>query len=156
MSAVTVVGNVNNVELKFTPNGKAVLEFSVAENHSKKDQQGNWQEDGTTWRDVSIWEKKAEALGPVLKNGDRVVVVGDERIREWTSKDGSNTGKTLEMVAKWVGIVPKFDQPQQPQGGFGGQPQAQQNAGNWGALGGQQQQANGGWGAPDQSANPPF
>ena len=55
MSAVTVVGNVNNVELKFTPNGKAVLEFSVAENHSKKDQQGNWQEDGTTWRDVSIW-----------------------------------------------------------------------------------------------------
>lgn len=154
MSAVTVVGNVNNVELKFTPQGKAVLEFSVAENHSKKDQQGNWQEDGTTWRDVSIWEKKAEALGPVLKNGDRVVVVGEERIREWESKDGTKKGKGLEMVARWVGIVPKFEQgntaPQS--GGFGSRQSAPPANDPWAAPAGG---AGGGWGSPG-SDQPPF
>src|SRR6185312_9183158 len=109
MTTVTIVGNVGDTQLKFTPAGKAVLEFSLAENHSKKNQQGGWDEDGTTWRRVTIWEAKAEALGNVLSKGDRVIVTGTERLREYDRKDGGK-GQSLEVNAQWIGIVPKSQQ----------------------------------------------
>jgi single-strand DNA-binding protein len=143
MSDTTVVGNIGEPALKFTPSGKAVLEFSLAENHSKKNQQGGWDDDGTTWRRVSIWDKKAEALAEVLKKGDRVLVTGQERLREWEGKDGT-AGKTLELNARDVGVIPRAQQNN------GGQAQ-----GNWGGQ--QNAAASDPWGSPaggDQS--PPF
>jgi len=126
MSDITAVGNVGEPALKFTPQGKPVLEFSLAENHSKKNAQGGWDEDGTTWRRVTIWDKKAETLAEVLKKGDRVIVTGSERLREYTAKDGTQ-GRSLEVNARDIGIIPRAQQ----QGG------------------GQAQQASGGWSAPD-------
>ena len=146
MSTVTVVGNVSDPQMKFTPSGKAVLEFSLAENHSKKNQQGGWDEDGTTWRKVAIWEGKAEALAPVLSKGDRVIVLGNERIREWEAKDGTK-GKSLEMFAQWVGIIPKAEKQQGNNTAPASDP--------WSKLGAQQQTSNGGWGNPGTDA-PPF
>jgi single-strand DNA-binding protein len=113
MSDITVAGNIGDPSLKFTSSGKPVLEFSLAENHSKKNAQGGWDEDGTTWRRVSIWDKKAEALAEVLKKGDRVLVTGQERLREWEGKDGA-AGKTLEISARDVGIIPRAQSVQQP------------------------------------------
>lgn len=120
MSDVTIVGNIGEPNLKFTPNGKAVLEFSLAENHSKKD--GNeWVDDGTTWRRVSIWERKAEALAEALEKGSRVIVTGTERIREWETKDGGQ-GKSLELRARDVGIIPRAQRATQPaRDAWGGQ-----------------------------------
>lgn len=139
MADTTIIGNVGEPSLKFTNSGKAVLEFSLAENHSKKNQQGGWDDDGTTWRRVSIWDKKAEALGEVLKKGDRVIVTGSERIREWESKDGGK-GQALELNARDVGIIPRAQQNNQQQ----------QQGGGWGG-----QQASGGWGNGPAS-EPPF
>lgn len=141
MSDTTVVGNVGEPNLKFTPSGKPVLEFSLAENHSKKNQQGGWDEDGTTWRRVALWDKKAEALAEVLKKGDRVIVTGSERLREWEAKDGGK-GQSLELTAREVGIIVRA--PKQGGGqAQGGQqwnkpaadpwaPPAQSDAGGWG------------------------
>jgi len=112
MSDITVSGNIGEPAMKFTPGGKAVLEFSLAENHSKKNQQGGWDEDGTTWRRVSIWDKKAEALAEVLKKGDRVLVTGQERLREYEAKDGTQ-GKSLEITAREVGVIPRAQSAQQ-------------------------------------------
>ena len=124
MSDITTVGNVGEPSLKFTPQGKPVLEFSLAENHSKKNQQGGWDEDGTTWRRVTIWDKKAEALAEVLKKGDRVIVTGSERLREYTAKDGTQ-GRSLEVTARDIGIIPRVQQAN-------AQPA---NAGGWGNNG---------------------
>jgi single-strand DNA-binding protein len=120
MSDITTVGNVGEPSLKFTPQGKPVLEFSLAENHSKKNAQGGWDEDGTTWRRVTIWDKKAETLAEVLKKGDRVIVNGSERLREYTAKDGTQ-GKSLEINARDIGIIPRAQQngTQQASGGWG-------------------------------------
>ena len=152
MADITVVGNITNPELKFTSNGKAVLNFSLAENH-RRNNNGTWEDDGTTWRKVAVWERAAESLADALEQGQRVIVVGQERLREFDAKDGSK-GKSLELTAKHVGIVPKapqdgFQQSQQggyqqqgyPQQGQQGQPQ-----GSWGS--------GGDWGAPQQSAAP--
>lgn len=143
MSDITVSGNIGEPALKFTSSGKAVLEFPLAENHSKKNAQGGWDEDGTTWRRVTVWEKKAEVLGEVLKKGDRVLVTGQERLREYEAKDGT-TGKSLELTAREVGIIPKA-----PQNGGGNQ------QGNWG--GSQQgQPAADPWGQGGADQGPPF
>lgn len=137
MSDVTITGNIGEPNLKFTPQGKAVLEFSLAENHSKKDGT-EWVDDGTTWRRVSIWEKKAEALAEQLKKGDRVIVVGQERLREFETQEGK--GKSLEVKARDVGVIPKIS------GGNSG--------GDWGgsnnAGGGQ------GWGGGADQSEAPF
>lgn len=142
MSDTTVIGNVGEPKLSHTPSGRAVLEFSLAENHFKKNQQGGWDEDGTTWRRVSLWGDKGEALYNVIKKGDKVVATGAERIREWESKDGSK-GQSLELNAREVGIVVKVPKQQgNQQGGnqWGNQPPQQDpwatpgvsNAGGWG------------------------
>jgi single-strand DNA-binding protein len=136
MSDITTVGNVGEPTMKFTSGGKPVLEFSLAENHSKKNQQGGWDEDGTTWRRVTIWDKKAETLAEVLKKGDRVIVTGSERLREYTAKDGTQ-GKSLEVTARDIGIIPRApqngtQQPAQGQGGWGNAPAA---SGAWGQGG---------------------
>lgn len=106
MSDITITGNCGEPTLKYTPSGKAVLEFSLAENHSKKNAAGGWDEDGVTWRRVTIWERKAEALAEALHKGDRVIVTGQERLREWEGKDGGK-GQSLEVNARDIGIIPK-------------------------------------------------
>ena len=115
MTDVTVVGNISEPSLRFTPQGTPVLSFSLADNHRKK--QGNeWVDDGTTWRKVTVWEDKAEALANALSKGDRVIVVGSERMKQFTARDGG-TGQSLELTAKHVGIIPRQErsQTQQPQ-----------------------------------------
>ena len=107
MSEITVIGTINEPALRFTNSGKPVLGFSLAQNHRRKDQSGEWQDDGTTWRKVTVWDKKGEHLAEHLAKGMRVIVTGEERIREFEKKDGSGKGQSLELNAKEVGIVPK-------------------------------------------------
>ena len=122
MSFVTVVGNVGDVQLKFTPNGKAVCEVSVAENHNRKNEQtGQWETESTTWRRVAFWENQAEAIANEIQKGDRVIVTGEERLREYERNDGTK-GASLEMRGRHIGkvVLPMTQQPQQ-----------QQAQGNW-------------------------
>ena len=126
MSNVTVIGTINDPELRFTQSGKPVLGFSLAQNHRKKDQAGEWQDDGTTWRKVTVWDKKGEVLAEHLSKGMRVIVTGEERIREFEKKDGSK-GQSLELNARDVGIVPKMNNSNS--GGNNYQQQSQ----SWGA-----------------------
>lgn len=127
MTFVTVTGNVGDVQLKFTPNGKAVCEVSVAENHNRKNEQtGQWETESTTWRRVSFWENQAEAVAEQVQKGDRVIVSGDEKLREYERKDGSK-GASLEVRGRHIGKVVMPLQNQQQQVG-----QFQQSQGTWG------------------------
>ena len=160
MSFVTVVGNVGDVQLKFTPNGKAVCEVSVAENHNRKNEQtGQWETESTTWRRVSFWENQAEAVADQVQKGDRVIVSGDEKLREYERKDGSK-GASLEMRGRHIGkvVLPMSRQsPQQQSGGFQ-QQQAPPPAGTQQASAfGQMSQGQDVWGGqPQGGSNPPF
>ena len=136
MSNVTVIGQISDPELRFTTAGKPVLGFSLAQNHRRKDQSGEWQDDGTTWRKVTVWDKKGEHLAEHLSKGMRVIVTGEERIREFEKKDGSGKGQSLELNAKEVGIVPKMNQ------------------GSSGNNFGQQQSSGQSWGAEHQPTTP--
>ena len=144
MSEITVIGNVAKPELRFTQAGKPVFGFSLAQSHRKKDQSGQWQDDGTTWRKVTVWDQKGELLAEHISQGDRVMVIGQERIREYDKQDGSK-GQSLELNAKEVGIVPK----QNNNVGFG-----QQQSQAWGAEHQQSAPQNDPWAQSGQTAAP--
>jgi len=108
MAHVIITGNVGNSELKFTPGGKAVLEFTVADNLRQLNKQTNtWETKSTTWWRVTVWEDHAERLAADVVKGARVVVVGDAHSRDY-EKDGA-TRTVYEVKGRTVAIVPRGD-----------------------------------------------
>src|SRR5512135_444800 len=101
-SKIQIVGNLGrDPELRYTPNGRPVTEFSVAVNQSTKNQQtGEWVE-ATDWFRVSVWGDRAERAAENLRKGSRVLVDGRFRTREYETKDGRK-GISLEISADAV------------------------------------------------------
>lgn len=107
MADITIPGNLTaDPELRFTQGGQAVLNFNLAENHSKKDQSGQWVDDGTTFYRVALWGKRAETLADHLSKGQSVLVTGRFRGGEFQSKQGE-TVRTYEVTANHVAVVPR-------------------------------------------------
>lgn len=121
MAQVSFHGSIGKVrELAFSNDGKARLNFSVAENHSRLDRNTNtWVDEGVTWWQVTVFGKLAEALADTLREGakQRVSVGGRSKTREYDKNDGTK-GSSLEVVADHVGLIPTAN--------TGGQGRAQQ------------------------------
>ena len=87
---IIVVGNLGrDPELRYTPQGSAVCDFSVATNEKRRDKAGELQ-NVTTWFRVTLWNKQAENAAKYLTKGSSVYIEGRLRIEEWTDKDGNN------------------------------------------------------------------
>lgn len=93
---LTIVGNLGrDPELRYTPSGQAVCNFSVATSRRWSDNQGNPQEE-TVWFRVSTWGKLAETCNQYLSKGRQVLVEGRLTVdkdsggpRVWQAQDGS-------------------------------------------------------------------
>lgn len=144
MAQISFEGNIGrDPELKFTSNGKAVLTFAVAENHNQKNPQtGEWETVGTTWREITLWEARAEAAADALHKGARVVVQGEEVTETYSTRDGEQRQKLVVKFPR-IGTVPRSHEPQQQAGGWQQQPAQNQAPGGWGSTQGQT-----GWNAP--------
>lgn len=95
---IIVIGNLGrDPELRYTPQGNAVCNFSVATSEKKRDKAGEMQEI-TTWFRVTTWNKQAENASKYLTKGRPIYVEGRLRIEEWTDRDGKNR-YTLEVNA---------------------------------------------------------
>jgi single-strand DNA-binding protein len=121
-SKIQIVGNLGrDPELRYTPNGRPVTEFSVAVNQSTKNQQtGEWVE-ATDWFRVSVWGDRAERAAENLRKGARVLVDGRFRTREYETKDGRK-GLSLEISADTV--LPLDRREPGAEGTFSGAPAA--------------------------------
>src|SRR5215216_2938416 len=75
-------------ELRYTPQGTPVCDFSVATTERRKDKSGDTQE-VTTWFRVSMFGRQAEIASQYLSKGRQVYVEGQLSQREWTDKDGA-------------------------------------------------------------------
>jgi single-strand DNA-binding protein len=88
-----LMGNITRTpELKFTPQGTAVLELGLAINRKWKDDHGNTHEE-VTFIDVTFWRKAAETLAKWVSKGDPLYVEGSIRQDSW-EKDGKTQRKT--------------------------------------------------------------
>ena len=98
-SKVMIIGNLGrDPEMRYTPTGRPVTQFSVAVNQSTKNQQtGEWTEE-TDWFRVSVFGDRAERAAEQLRKGNRVFVEGRFRTREYDAKDGTKR-TSLEITA---------------------------------------------------------
>ncbi len=84
----TMIGNLtDDPELRFTPSGAAVANFTVASNRRYKDRSGNDQEE-TTFMRVNCWRDMAENVAESLHKGDRIIVIGRIRVRSYEDQSG--------------------------------------------------------------------
>ncbi|MFZ5516374.1 MAG: single-stranded DNA-binding protein [Candidatus Zhuqueibacterota bacterium] len=87
VNKVILVGRLGqDPELKYTPSGSAVANFSLATNRVWKDQDGNTQEK-TDWHRLVVWRKSAEIANTYLKKGSQIFVEGRLETRSWTDKN---------------------------------------------------------------------
>jgi single-strand DNA-binding protein len=104
MNQVVIVGNLtDDPELRYTPNGAAVVKFRVAVNRRYQDQQGQWKDGETSYFSVNGWRSLAENVAESLTRGSRVVVVGRLQMRSWETQEGDKRTVSAEKVSVGVG-----------------------------------------------------
>jgi single-strand DNA-binding protein len=104
VNKVILVGNLGkDPEVRYTPGGQAVANFTIATNENWTDKQGQKQE-RTEWHRIVVWGKTAELCGEYLSKGRQVYIEGRLQTREWTNKEGAKQ-YTTEVVANPVGGV---------------------------------------------------
>jgi single-strand DNA-binding protein len=89
-TVITIIGNVtNDPELRFTPSGAAVANFTVASTPRTFDRQSNeWKDGDTLFMRCSVWRDAAENVAESLQRGTRVLVTGRLRSRSYETKEG--------------------------------------------------------------------
>jgi single-strand DNA-binding protein len=98
---IHIIGNLGrDPELRYTPQGTAVCQFSVATNERRRDKAGE-QQDITTWFRITAWGKQAETASKYLSKGRRVYVEGRLHMEEWTDREGK-ARQTLEVNASEI------------------------------------------------------
>lgn len=148
---VTAIGNLGaDLEQRFTQSGKAVVTLSIGVTPRRKDQSGQWGNDGQpVWLKATYWEKEADAIiNTGIGRGAKVTITGTLGIEAYTTKDGRQGSNLVLKHPSMPGIIPPVGQPPQQAGGYNQPPQPQ---GSYQApAGGQQGDP---WSVPD---NPPF
>lgn len=107
MANIEITGTLGrDPELRFTPSGDAVLNFSAADDLRQLNKQTNqWETVSTTWWRVAVWGKPAESLAESLTKGSRVVVLGTVHERKY-DKDGEERS-SFDVKARTVAVIPR-------------------------------------------------
>ena len=150
---ITLVGNLtSDPELRFTPNGAAVANFTVASTPRMFDRKsGEFRDGETLFMRCSLWRDAAENVAESLSRGTRVIVQGRLKSRSFDTKEGERR-TVMELDVDEIGPSLRFAKAQvskversggfqgggqgyggAQQGGYGGQ----QTGGGWGQQGGQ-------------------
>lgn len=186
-TVITVIGNLtSDPELRFTPSGAAVANFTIASTPRTFDRQTNeWKDGDTLFLNCSIWRQAAENVAESLQKGMRVVAQGRLKARSYETREGEKR-TVMELDVEEVGPSLKYATAKVTRvtrgggggGGFGGgddpwasqssAPQQGGNAPSQGSWGGQQGGQGGGapqgggqpaqdpWAVPGGSEEPPF
>jgi len=132
---ITVIGNITgDPELRFTPSGAAVANFTVASTPRQFDRQSNeWKDGETLFMRCSVWRDAAENVAESLARGTRVIVSGRLKSRSYETKEGEKR-TVVEMEVDEVGpslryATAKVNRTQRGGGGGGGGFGGQQGGG---------------------------
>ena len=175
-TTITLVGNLTaDPELRFTPSGAAVANFTVASTPRTFDRQTNeWRDGDAMFLSCAVWRQAAENVAESLQKGMRVIVQGRLKSRSYETRDGEKR-TVFEIDVDEIGPALKYATAKvarnaggggggsrQPSnsgsnsgGGFGDDPWASGNAGANAGGGNRSQQSSDPWNTP-QSDEPPF
>ncbi|VAW39026.1 Single-stranded DNA-binding protein [hydrothermal vent metagenome] len=129
VNKVILVGRLGaDPEIRYTPSGAAVANFTLATSENWKDKDGNKQEK-TEWHRIVAFAKLAEICGQYLNKGKQIYIEGRIQTRQWEDRDG-NKKYTTEIVANQMQMLGSPGQNQQqaaPGGAQGNAPRAGEN-----------------------------
>lgn len=154
-TTITVIGNLtNDPELRFTPSGSPVANFTIASTPRTFDRQANeWKDGETLFLRAAVWKEAAENVAESLAKGTRVIVTGRLKSRSYETKEGEKR-TVIELEVDEIGpslktATAKVNRTQR-NGQGGGQTSG---GGNWG--GNQAADTSAAWGGT-ADAEPPF
>lgn len=158
-TVITVIGNLTgDPELRFTPSGAAVANFTIASTPRQFDRQSNeWKDGDTLFMRCSIWREAAENVAESLTKGTRVIASGRLVQRSYETREGEKR-TVVELQVDEIGPSLRYATAQvtRSQGGGAGRSSGGQGGGNQGGGFGQPQQvADEPWGQPAQQQAQP-
>jgi len=121
VNKVILVGNLGrDPEVRYSPNGQAVANVTIATTESWKDKNTGDKQEKTEWHRIVFFGKLAEIAGEYLKKGSQIYVEGRLQTRKWQDKDGHER-YTTEIVANEMQMLgsregrgePKAEFPQE-------------------------------------------
>nr|VVH85306.1 Single-stranded DNA-binding protein [Pseudomonas aeruginosa] len=105
INRVTLVGNVGgDPEVRYTADGKAVANITLATSETWKDKQTGQQKERTEWHRVVFFGRLAEIVGEYVGKGTQLFVEGRLRTRKWKDKEG-NDQYTTEVSVDFDGTM---------------------------------------------------
>ena len=131
---ITVVGNLTgDPELRFTPSGAAVVNFTVASTPRTFDRQANeWKDGDTLFLRCSLWREAAENVAESLIKGTRVIVTGRLVQRSYETREGDKR-TVVELQVDEVGPSLRYASAKVARAGRGGTPAPSSNGSTSGA-----------------------
>jgi single-strand DNA-binding protein len=154
---ITVVGNLtSDPELRYTQNGLAVANFTIASTPRNFDRASNeWKDGEALFLRASVWRDFAEHVAGSLTKGSRVIVTGRLKQRSYETKEGEKR-TSMELEVDEIGPSLRYATAQVTRasgGGGGGGGRGQVGGGNGGGGGGrpQSQPQSDPWSAPATS-----
>ena len=104
MNKMMIIGNLGrDPEMRYTPDGRAVTNFSVATNYRSTTPDGE-QRDETEWFNVSVFGRQAETCNQYLSKGRKVFVEGRLKSRSYQTRDGE-TRFSIDIMANDVRFI---------------------------------------------------
>lgn len=117
INSVALAGNLTrDAQLKAMQSGKSILEFSIAVNERRRQEDGTWK-DEPSYFDCVVFGSRAEPLSAYLVKGTKVSIVGRLHQSRFEAKDGSKRSK-VEVHVDEIEFMSKRDTvteaPEQP------------------------------------------
>ena len=139
INKVILVGNLgNDPEVRYSANGAAIANISIATSESWKDKNTGEQQERTEWHRVVMFNRLGEIAGEYLRKGSQVYIEGKLQTRKWQDQNGQDRYST-EVVASEMQMLGG-----RGEGGGGGQMRPQSNQGYQNQGGGAPAQPGGG------------
>ncbi len=99
VNKVILIGNLGrDPEVRYTPNGVAVANITIATSESWKDKQSGETQERTEWHRIVMFARLGEIAGEYLKKGSKIYIEGRLQTRKWQDKSGQDR-YTTEIVA---------------------------------------------------------
>lgn len=100
VNKVILIGNLGkDPEVRYTPNGMAVANITLATTEVWKDKASGENQERTEWHRVALYSRLAEITGEYLKKGSKVFIEGRLQTRKWQDKTTGQDRYTTEVIA---------------------------------------------------------
>lgn len=100
VNKVILIGNLGrDPEVRYTPNGLAVANITIATTESWKDKQSGENQERTEWHRVVFYSRLAEIAGEYLRKGSKIFIEGRLQTRKWQDKTTNQDRYTTEIIA---------------------------------------------------------